>query len=137
MSVQRGPGLPGPRWRVRALAAAPLARDVCRHPTGLAQDPTYAWCMAEMQVLHNPDRSRYELTIDGAQVGFADYDERGDVLVFPHTVVDPHFEGRGVGSALVKGALDDVRTKGFKVRPTCSFVRGYINRHPEYRDLLA
>jgi uncharacterized protein len=51
--------------------------------------------------------------------------------------VDPHFEGKGVGAALVQGVLDDVRARGLKVRPCCPFVAAYIRRHPEYEDLVA
>ena len=55
----------------------------------------------------------------------------------PHTEVDPRFEGRGAGSALASSALDSVRGVGGRVVPTCSFVASYIERHPEYADLVA
>jgi predicted GNAT family acetyltransferase len=54
-----------------------------------------------------------------------------------HTDVDPKWEGKGVGAALVQGALDDVRARGLKVRPFCPFVAAYIRRHPEYDDIVA
>jgi predicted GNAT family acetyltransferase len=54
-----------------------------------------------------------------------------------HTEVEPEWEGRGVGSELVRGALDDVRARGLKVRPLCPFVRAFIERHSEYLDLVA
>jgi predicted GNAT family acetyltransferase len=54
-----------------------------------------------------------------------------------HTEVDPGLEGEGIGSELVRGALDDVRSQGKKVRAACPFVRAYIERHDQYRDLVA
>lgn len=80
--------------------------------------------------------SRYELEREG-ETAFAAYRREGEVLVFDHTVVPEALEGQGVGSALVKGALDDVRRQGLKVRPDCSFVRHYIERHEDVQDLLA
>jgi hypothetical protein len=56
--------------------------------------------------------------------------------VFTHTVVLPAFEGRGVGSALARGALDDVRASGRTLVAQCPFIRGYIERQPEYADLV-
>lgn len=89
-----------------------------------------------LEVTDNPQQRRYEIHEDGVLAGFAEYRERPDLLVFPHTVIDPAFEGRGLGSALIGGALDDVRAKGLGVRPLCSFVRAYIDRNPEYQDML-
>jgi predicted GNAT family acetyltransferase len=54
-----------------------------------------------------------------------------------HTDVDPRSEGKGAGAALLQGALDDVRARGLKVRPYCPFVAAYLQRHPEYQDLIA
>ena len=90
-----------------------------------------------LSVVDNPDRSRYELR-DGDQVlGFTEYSERDDgVLVFPHTVITSPKRGAGYGSTLVQAALDDVRSRGGSVVPTCSFVRGWIEKHPEYADLV-
>ncbi|WP_303323648.1 GNAT family N-acetyltransferase [Actinomyces radicidentis] len=81
--------------------------------------------------------NRYEATIDGELAGFLEYVVDGDVVTMPHTEVDPRFEGRGAGSALASSALDSVRGVGGRVVPTCSFVASYIERHPEYADLVA
>ena len=90
-------------------------------------------------VMNKRAESRYELMPDGAigEPAFAEYSVDGDVVVFTHTVVPDALEGRGVGSALVAGALDDVRAQGLRVVARCSFVAAYVDRHPEYRDLLA
>ena len=87
----------------------------------------------EVEVRDDPERHRYEARLDGVLAGFADYRLRPGRIVFTHTEVD--VEGRGVGSALVRGALDDVRRRGLKVTPLCPFVRSFLDRHPEYADL--
>ena len=73
----------------------------------------------------------------GREQAVAAYQREGGVVTFTHTVVPPAIGGHGVGSRLVRGALDLVRDAGLKVIPQCPFVRAYIERHPEYRDLLA
>lgn len=88
-----------------------------------------------VDVTHDPDGSRYTLWLDGERAGFADYLIQGDRIVFTHTEVDPAHEGRGVGSALARAALDDARARGLEVMPLCPFVKGWIQRHPEYADL--
>jgi predicted GNAT family acetyltransferase len=89
------------------------------------------------EVRHNPDRSRYELTLDGRLVGVADYRDEGGTLVFPHTEIEADLRGRGLGAELVEAALDDVRRRGQSVVPTCWYVAQFIDEHPGYRDLLA
>jgi predicted GNAT family acetyltransferase len=90
----------------------------------------------ELTVRDNPEAGRYEL-LDGDRVlGVAAYERRGDTVVFTHTEVDPDAGESGLGSTLVRGALDDVRARGEKVIPRCPFVRGWIERHPDYSDLV-
>ena len=91
----------------------------------------------ETTVRDNPEESRYEIR-DGERVlGFAAYQRRGDTVVFTHTEVDPDAGESGLGSTLVRAALDDVRARGGSVVPQCSFVHGWIDRHQEYADLVA
>ena len=87
-------------------------------------------------VRDNPDRHRFELEVDGA-TAFASYRLNGPNIIFDHTIVPDALSGRGVGSRLVRGALDAVRAKGLKVVPICPFVRAYIEKHPGEQDLLA
>jgi predicted GNAT family acetyltransferase len=74
---------------------------------------------------------------DGTTVGGAYYLQRGDVLLFNHTEVLPQFEGQGVGSQLAAEALAAVRATGRKMVPVCPFIVAYMDRHPEYDDVLA
>jgi predicted GNAT family acetyltransferase len=87
-------------------------------------------------VTDNTDEHRYEIRVDGQLVGYAVYQRSGDRVAFVHTVVNPDFSGRGIGSRLVAAALDDVRRRREQAVAQCSFVVRYIERHPEYRDLL-
>ncbi|TGX53599.1 N-acetyltransferase [Sphingomonas gei] len=87
-------------------------------------------------VRDNIDEQRFELTEQG-HIAFAEYQIEGDVITFTHTVVPGSLQGMGVGSRLIEGALTDVRSRGLKVRPQCSFVAAYMARHPEWQDLKA
>ena len=87
-------------------------------------------------VRDNSDEQRFELEEQG-HVAFAEYQIEGAVITFTHTVVPASLQGVGVGSRLIEGALTDVRSRGLKVRPQCSFVAAYIARHPEWQDLKA
>jgi predicted GNAT family acetyltransferase len=88
------------------------------------------------EVIDNAAEQRFELA-QGGHTAVAAYRLEGDRISFTHTVVPEEIEGRGVGSRLVRFALDRARERGLKVVPLCYFVKGYIDRHPEYQDLLA
>jgi predicted GNAT family acetyltransferase len=83
-----------------------------------------------------PDRSRYEVTVDGTLAGFAEYRDRGTIRTFTHTEVFDAYEGKGVGALLARQALDDVRAAGRTVIPRCPFIRAWIDHHPDYADLV-
>jgi predicted GNAT family acetyltransferase len=91
----------------------------------------------ETTVRDDPEESRYEIRDGDRVLGLAAYERRGDTTVFTHTTVDPDAGQDGLGSTLVRAALDDVRARGGSVVPQCSFVRGWIERHPDYADLVA
>ncbi|MGH3082149.1 MAG: GNAT family N-acetyltransferase [Gaiellaceae bacterium] len=91
----------------------------------------------EVEVTDNPATSRYEAHVEGELAGALYYREQPDGLVLVHTEVADEFEGKGVGGRLVAGALDDIRRRGLNVTPVCPFASGYIDRHPEYADLIA
>jgi uncharacterized protein len=86
-------------------------------------------------VTDNAALSRYELTV-GDDVAFIDHVGEGDAVAFVHTKVPESMAGKGVGSRLVKGALEDARRRDLKVVPRCPFVREYVARHPEYQDII-
>ena len=89
------------------------------------------------EVKDNRQESRFELEAGGATAIAAYRLSEGGRIVFTHTEVPQALEGQGIGSALIRGALEHVRAEGLKVVPACSFVRGWIERHPEAQDLLA
>lgn len=89
-----------------------------------------------MQITHHTDRKRFEYQKDG-QIAYLSYQTDGDTLIYDHTIVPPSLGGQGVGTALVKYALDYAHTQGKKVIPACSFVAAYIQKHPSHRVLLA
>jgi uncharacterized protein len=91
----------------------------------------------ETTVRDNPEENRYEIRDGDRVLGLAAYERRGDTVVFTHTEVDPDAGQDGLGSTLVRAALDDVRSKGVSIVPQCPFVRGWIDRHQEYADLVA
>jgi uncharacterized protein len=86
-------------------------------------------------VLNNKAQHRYELAVDG-HVAATYYSLADGVITFIHTEVPPELGGKGVGSRLIKGALDQVRADGLKVIAQCPFVKAFIEKRPEYQDLL-
>jgi uncharacterized protein len=86
-------------------------------------------------VNNNTKEHRFELEVDG-HLAAAYYRRSGNVITFEHTEVPAELGGKGVGSSLVKGALDQVRSEGLKVVAQCPFVNAWIGKHPAYADLL-
>ena len=93
--------------------------------------------MGPLQHVHNTDETRYEAWIDGELAGFAEYQLTDEIIVFTHTEVPRRFEGHGVGSAIARFGLDDVRESGQRrVLALCPFIKAWIARHREYVGLL-
>jgi len=86
-------------------------------------------------VRNNPAQKRYQLEAEG-HIAATYYELSDGIITFVHTEVPPELGGKGVGSKLIKGALDQVRAAGLKVVPQCPFVKAYIEKHSEYADLL-
>ena len=91
----------------------------------------------ETSVVDVPDRGRFEVRLGDRVVGLASYHVENGTMTLPHTEVDPSVGGRGLGSALVAGVLAAARERGLTVLPYCSFVRHYIQQHPEEIELVA
>ena len=87
-------------------------------------------------VRDQPSQLRYEVRVGDELAGFARYALRRGRIVFVHTEVDPAYEGQGLGSILARSALDDVRFRELRVVPICPFIAAYIERHPEYDDIV-
>jgi hypothetical protein len=90
----------------------------------------------DINVTHDLKRKRFEIKIDTSTAELAYY-INGDVIVFTHTGVPPALAGQGIGSMLVKAGLKYARENNLKIESTCWFVSGYIDRHPEFQDLVA
>ena len=90
----------------------------------------------EVSIRDNVESFCYDALIDGEVIGTVVYEFSGPRIVFLHTIVDPEFRGRGIGTALVTAALDDVRARELKLSNYCNFVSGFIGAHPQYADLL-
>jgi predicted GNAT family acetyltransferase len=91
---------------------------------------------ADVEVADDPNGARFVALVGGEQAGFAQYRRLPDRTTFTHTVVEERFEGQGVGSALIRAALDAERAAGHAVEPRCPFVSAFIARHPDYADLV-
>jgi uncharacterized protein len=90
----------------------------------------------DISISRQAGRQRYELALGGELAAFADYRPRGDDVELVHTEVLPQHQGRGLAQQLARFALDDVRQQGRRAVATCAFIAGYVERHPQYQDLL-
>ena len=97
---------------------------------------------ADTLVTDHPTEHRYEITVAGRPAGYTAYLDRpggeggGQRRVFLHTEIDPNYEGRGLGSALARAALADVRASGPRAVAVCPFIAAYLKRHPEEADIV-
>ncbi|KAA8726972.1 GNAT family N-acetyltransferase [Corynebacterium phocae] len=89
----------------------------------------------DIQVVHDKANSRYVLSAQGKEAGFAQYSDRTGVRDFFHTEVYPQFQGQGLSKPLIREALDSSRQAGLRVRPSCSAVEYFIEQNPRYGDL--
>lgn len=90
------------------------------------------------EVRDSTEASRFEIVAnDGAVAGFVEYRRAGGVVDMVHTEIGDAYEGQGLGGKLARGALDLVRAEGAKVVPSCPFIKGWIDKHEDYQDLLS
>lgn len=86
-------------------------------------------------ITHNENQQRFECT-EEQLLCVLDYQLQAAVMVIVHTGVPPALEGRGIAADLTRTALDTARERGWRVRPVCSYAAAYINKHPQYQDLV-
>ena len=120
------------RWSRATLVVAPAAVGMSATTT----TKEYNVDESEPVVRDNAEQNRYEVVVDGAVGGFVAYRRDGSTVTMTHTEVDSQHEGKGVGSALARGALDAVRAQGEQVVPRCSFIQHFIEKHREYVDVV-
>lgn len=88
----------------------------------------------DLTVVNNAQARRFEVRV-GDQLAFSEYMLAGSNIIFTHTEVPPALEGQGVGSRLARAALDHARDNALKVQALCPFIKGYVDRHPEYQAI--
>ena len=93
--------------------------------------------MSDTEVRDNPDKGQFEIVVDGKVAGLTQYQRRDGKAHFVHTEVGDEYEGQGLASKLVRGALDAAREWNEPIVAECSYVAGWIDKHPDYQDLLA
>jgi len=91
--------------------------------------------VTDPDVVDNADEGQYELRVDGRLAGLVLYRRHDNAITLIHTEVEDGFEGQGIGGRIAKAVLDDARAHGWRVLAQCPFIRSYIERHPDYRDL--
>lgn len=95
-----------------------------------------AGSVPDVRVVDNPASHRYELRVDDALAGFCTYDLVDGAIILTHTETDPSLAGKGMGSTLAREMLDDLRRRELVVVPLCPFIQGWIEKHPDYADLV-
>ena len=90
---------------------------------------------ADAPVHDNPEARRFETRVEG-HLAVAEYDLEPGAMRFTHTLVPPELSGKGVGSRLAAACMDACRSRGLKAMPDCSFIAGYMRKHPECHDLV-
>lgn len=102
-----------------------------------AMEPFVTSGTQDISIDRQPGRERYEALVGGELAGFIDYRPRGAHRDLVHTEVLPQFEGRGLAGRLAQFALEDARREGVKVIASCSYIARYLERHPQFRELVA
>jgi len=90
----------------------------------------------DLIVRDNPEKHRFEIDLGNGSFAFAEYTLSEGKIVFTHTEVPQQFEGKGIGSALIRHGLAEARRRGLKVVPICPFFAAYMTKHAEEQDLL-
>ena len=89
----------------------------------------------QIRVQRNSAEGRFEVLVDDVVAGHTEYHDDDGVRTFPHTEVSSEFGGRGLAGKVVGEALRVTKEEGLRVRPTCEFVQGYIEKNPDSAEL--
>ena len=99
--------------------------------------PTHNEPDMDLVIADHPQAQQYQTKLDGRVVAFAEYRLVSNAILFTHTEVSEDLEGQGVGSQLIRWALEDVKSRGLMIVPMCPFVAAFIQRHlEEYLSLV-
>ncbi|RXZ45991.1 N-acetyltransferase [Agromyces binzhouensis] len=90
----------------------------------------------DVEIVRDDEASRYRLLLGGGQAGFAKFRASPGRIIFTHTVVDPAFEGRGLGSMLAKWVVEDAIRRGERIVPRCPFIAAWLRKHPGYEESI-
>lgn len=90
----------------------------------------------DYEVKHNLADNRFEASSGLLVIGVIDYYRENNVLIVTHTKVQSEYEGLGIAAALTKKLLIYIAENNLKVTPVCPYTKAYIDRHPEFRDLI-
>lgn len=90
----------------------------------------------DVTITDNTARHRFEAHLGDVVAGYAQYARSDSVVVYPHTAVGDAYAGQGIGGLLARAALDDARARGLTVVPRCPFIAAWIDKHPDYADLV-
>ena len=90
----------------------------------------------EHLLIHNTKLDRYEFDL-GDSTAYLSYEQEGNCLHLTHTIVPRQHEGQGIARALVEAAFHDIRKRGLRIVAHCSYVVRYVERHPEWHDIVA
>jgi predicted GNAT family acetyltransferase len=90
----------------------------------------------DLTVTDNLFEGRYEAVLDDQVVGTAEYELSDDLMILIHTDVEPTHQDQGIGGTLARFVVNDARRRGLRVRPVCPFLRSWLDRHPDYADLI-
>ena len=90
----------------------------------------------EYEIRHNLNENRFEALANQEIIGIVNYYEEGNVIIVTHTGVKTNYEGQGIAATLTKAILMYTIKNNFKINPLCSYTKNYIDRHPEYNNLL-
>lgn len=90
----------------------------------------------QLIVRDNTERHRFEIDLGDGSFAIAEYTLPAGKIMFTHTEVPDAHGGQGLGTKLIRFALDAARERELKVIPICPFFAAYMQSHADVQDLL-